>query len=152
MTMRITFLVAGKGAQSGIALGDAAAQARGERWDDSRFQISDARNPRERGQDDRSGADEQCRSEARPAPAERAGDQLRRADRAEHAARAAADRLVPLPPRVADEDPGAAREHDRGDQQRTRHAEERSEQHADPDAESGADPDPVPAAHALSLV
>ena len=43
-------LVAGKGAQSRIALGHAAAQAGGERRDDSGLDVTNAGDPRQRSE------------------------------------------------------------------------------------------------------
>src|SRR2546425_6466309 len=151
MTIRMTFLVSGKGAQSRIALGHAAAQARGERGDDGGLDVTDAGDPRQRGEQHGGSADEQRRPQARASAPQCPGDELRRAERAERAACAAADRLVPLPEREPDDDAGAGREHERRREQRTRGAEERREQHADPDPEPRADADPVPATHAWSV-
>src|SRR5262249_19196512 len=152
MTIRMSGLVSGKGAQPRVALGHPAAQAGGERRHDRRFEVADDRNPRESGQEHRGGGHEERRPEARAAAAKRPGDELRGSERAEKAAGAAPDRLVPLAEREADEAPEPGCEDDCGHEQRPRRAEQPNEQHADRDPQPRTAPDPVPTTHALSLV
>src|SRR6059058_57546 len=104
MTMRIAFLVAGKRAQSGIPLRSAAAQPGGKSRHEGGLEVAGDRNPRHPGEYEGSEPDEDGCAEASAAAAERPEHQLRRADRAESATGAAADRLVPLPETEPDGD------------------------------------------------
>src|SRR3954447_18360612 len=119
MTMRMTFLAAvasvpGKRAQSGIALGRATAQARGEGGDERRLEVAGNRNPRDRGEHDRRQADEDGDPEARTAAPHRSCHQLRGADSPEPPPDPAPNRLVPRAEREADRDAGPRREDERG--------------------------------------
>src|SRR5436190_19997846 len=156
MTMRIAFFitapsVAGKRAQSGVALGCAAAQARGEGGDERRLEVAGNRDPGHRREHERGEPDEDRDAEARAPAPHRPAHELRSADRAEHAAHTAADRLVPLPEPVPDRNADAGCEHERPGQREARAGEQRREQDADSDTEACANADPVPGAHPRSV-
>jgi hypothetical protein len=147
MTIRITFRVAGKGAQSGVALGGAPAQARGEGGNEHYLQIARGRHPGERSEQERGKSDENGRAETRPATPQRSGHQLRRSDRTEDAAARAADRFVPIADHESNADSGRAGEDERRNERSTGPSEESGQQNADSDAEPRTNPDPVPAPH-----
>src|SRR3954452_2229797 len=147
ITIRMAFLVARKRAQPCIALGCTAAQARREGRHQCRLEVARDRDPRDRRKCERRESEEHRHPEARAAAAHRPRRELRRADRAEHAADAAAERLVPLSEREADRDADPCREHECGRQRDPRAGEDRPQQHADRNAQSRAHADPIPGAH-----
>src|SRR5712691_3528225 len=102
MTIRINFLVACKRTQSGVTLGSAAAQARGQDGDQRRLQITGRWNPRERGEHDCRQADDLRFHDTGATAPQSAGHQLGRPDGAEHPARTPADGLVPLADQESD--------------------------------------------------
>ena len=120
MTIRMSFLVSGKGAQSGVTLGRAAAQPRGEEGNERRLEITDDGNPGEGYKDERGEPDENRGSQARAASTQASGHELCSPDRAERAAGAAPDCFVPLAKREAETDSGARREKKPGGQSGSR--------------------------------
>lgn len=154
MTMRMTFLpsVLGKRAQSCVPLGGAAAQTRGKSGDEQRLEVTGDRNPGDGGEHERGETDEHRSPEARSAAAKRPGNELRRTDRTDDGADAAADSLVPLPERKADEHACTGGDHQSGDRGRSRAGEQPREEHANRRAETRADTDPVPATHLRASV
>src|SRR4051794_5667245 len=146
MTISTTFfggVLLGKGAQAGVPVRRAAAQARAEQRHRERLEVAEHGNERERGADERCPGGERRGPAARSASTERPADERRRAERAASGADEAARRLVPLAEREADDH----RDGDRGDErsdgaaQRTRHRD------TDGGAEADEDADRVPVAH-----
>jgi thiol-disulfide isomerase/thioredoxin len=149
--MRMTGLVARKGAQPGVALGHTPAETRGERRDDRRLEIADAGDPCESGEHHRRDREERGGAEAGSATAQRARDELRAADRAENSAGRSADRFIPFADQLADDDAERGGGHECDGEQCTRRAEDPRDEDADPDPETRADADPVPVAHDRSV-
>src|SRR3954467_14813904 len=107
MTMSISFLVSGKGAQAGIALRGTPAQTRAQGGNEYHLEVARRRDPGDRRQHERGKADEHRDAESRAASTHRPADELCGADRAEDAADAAAERFVPLAECVPDRDSDA---------------------------------------------
>src|SRR3954468_11621891 len=78
--LRTTFLL-GKGAQAGVPVRRAAAQARAEQRHRERLEVAEHGNERERGADQRCTGEQRRGSAARPAPTERPTDERRGAQR-----------------------------------------------------------------------
>src|ERR671924_534260 len=142
-----THLVLGKRTQAGVALGRAAAEARGEGGDERRLEIPDDRNPGEAGKNDGRQADEHRRPEARASATQRPCDELGGANRPQRTAGAAADRLVPFADAVTDRDARTGREDEGCRERGARPGEKAGQQRAEGDTEPGADADPVPTSH-----
>src|SRR5438093_3483932 len=143
----MSFLVAGKGAQSRVALGHSTPETCGERRDGHGFHIPDDGDPGECSHDDRGSADEQRGAEAGPAAPERPGDELAGAERSERAADAAARRLAPIAEREPDQEPRPGGQDERGYEKCPGRSEHAGEEDADRHAEPRRHADPVPASH-----
>src|SRR5687767_1268577 len=113
MTIRMSFLVSGKRAQSGEALGRTAAQTCTKCRYHRRLQITHGGYPRERGQHESSKAEQNSRAEAGTAATQRPGDDLRGADRPQSSAGSATDRFVPFADRKSERNSGPDAERER---------------------------------------
>src|SRR6266480_1402984 len=105
MTTRISFWaasnsVAGEGAQSGVAVRPAPARPCGEHRDRGGLEVADDGDERKPGEDDARTDHERRGAAPRAAPPERAGDQQRGGERADHASDSSGDGLSPAVQRV----------------------------------------------------
>src|SRR6476659_2578581 len=139
----ISPLVLCERAQAGMPVRRAASQAQAEHRHRDRLEVADDGHECERGDDERREPEQRRGPSARPAAAERAGDERRRAERAADRADDPTDGLVPLPERETDRG-----RDDGGDDERDRRAAQHSGG-GNPErrAQADEDPDRVPVAH-----
>src|SRR4051812_37226853 len=96
ITIRTTGLVLGKGAQPGVPIGRAAAEAPADQRHSECLEVADDGHERERGSDERCAGEQRCRSTSRAAAAKRSGDERRCTDGTAQRTDESADRFVPL--------------------------------------------------------
>ena len=139
--------------QTCVPLGLRPPEPRGEGGQRESLDVADHRDPRQRGDDQRSARDEQRGTGPRRAPAERASDDLERAQRAGKSAEdagetvAPATRLPTLDPEADARTYGSAHD-DRGDPRGATRPGHPREENADRGTQARTDPDPVPRSHA----